>query len=674
MPFRRLGFASLLLLAGAGHAAVVEQPVLKRVVLSTAGLATFEYEAVVEGDAELGLALRMDQVDDALKSMVVEDRGGRVEAMSLPSRDSLATIFRDFAFPQGALESEVSLLSALRGNRVEIAGDQAMAGQLIAVETTQTIQDGKTEQRYRLAVLTDAGLRQVMLDEIQSLRFADPKLQEQVGRALAAIADSRGGQFRTLAIKVAGPGRRTVRLAHVAAAPVWKTAYRLELPENGNAGRLQGWAILENTTGRDWTGVALTLTSGNPVAFRQELYASYNLDRPVVPIDLPNRILPPVDRESFAQNSMMAGSVVPSTSRALAKAAPMGDLRAPAPAPVMAPAAEPPPPPPPMAAEARDTTAQVTLTLPNPVSVASGHSLAVPVIDRSVPARQVGLYAAETNAQHPVIAVELENDGGFGLPPGALTFYGSGAAGTYLGDGRLAALPNGEKRLVSFALDERMAIQRDVSSTTGRVLATIANGVLRIVMTDRQTTIYRIKAAPGAARDLIIEHPRAPDETLVEPAGPGIQLTAARYRFPVSVAAGQELAFTVTIDRPRPELIQLTDADPADLGTYLAMVGIDPGFKAIVQKLVELKGASQDAERRLATLTGESEAIGTEQERIRANLQVVPAGSDLQKRYLRRMGEQEDRLARLQTETDQARARLNETNRALESYISGLKL
>jgi hypothetical protein len=39
-------------------------------------------------------------------------------------------------------------------------------------------------------------------------------------------------------------GSRPVGFSYVVAAPVWKAAYRLVLPKEGGAARLQGWAVV----------------------------------------------------------------------------------------------------------------------------------------------------------------------------------------------------------------------------------------------------------------------------------------------------------------------------------------------------------------------------------------------------------------------------------------------
>ena len=62
---------------------------LKRVMLSSGGVAYVEYEAEIDGDAELPLDVPLDQVDDVLKSIVVFDDKGGVGSASLPGREPL---------------------------------------------------------------------------------------------------------------------------------------------------------------------------------------------------------------------------------------------------------------------------------------------------------------------------------------------------------------------------------------------------------------------------------------------------------------------------------------------------------------------------------------------------------------------------------------------------------
>ena len=190
---------------------------LKRVMLSSGGLGYFEYEAAVEGDATLKLTVSLDQVDDVLKSLVVYDDKGGVGGLSLPGKEPLRQTFKDMPFDQSALESPAALLAALKGAQISVGGTRAVSGRIVSVEEeTQTLHDGKTTtKRTRVALLTDTGLQQFILEDAENLQFADAALRDKIGQALVAIQANRAKDARTLELATRGQGQRTVRVAYI---------------------------------------------------------------------------------------------------------------------------------------------------------------------------------------------------------------------------------------------------------------------------------------------------------------------------------------------------------------------------------------------------------------------------------------------------------------------------
>ena len=77
--------------------------------------------------------------------------------------------------------------------------------------------------------------------------------------------------------------------------PVWKTTYRLVIPtESGRKPFLQGWAIVDNTLGEDWSDVELSLVAGAPQSFIQPLSKPIYTERPVVPIQTGTLVAPEI--------------------------------------------------------------------------------------------------------------------------------------------------------------------------------------------------------------------------------------------------------------------------------------------------------------------------------------------------------------------------------------------
>ncbi len=315
-------------LATPAHAADL---VLKRVMLSSAGVGYFEYEAAVDGPATLGLDVQLDQVDDVLKSLVVFDDAGGVGGIDLPGRDDAHAAFGDVPFGREGLASPLAFLNSLQGVEVSVAGPRPMTGRILhaeAVQDTPAQPNAPAPARTRVSVLTADGLKQFVLEDSEAVQVTDPALRERIARALAATRHETPQDARHLTIHATGPGRRTLRVSYVAAAPLWKASYRLVLPAAGTdpaaKARLQGWATLENTTGTAWSGVTLSVQYGNPVTFHQAIYRSYFVSRPEVPVEVLGRLLPDVDgRARPVMDEVPAPPPPPAPAEAVEPAAPL---------------------------------------------------------------------------------------------------------------------------------------------------------------------------------------------------------------------------------------------------------------------------------------------------------------------------------------------------------------
>jgi hypothetical protein len=647
---------------------------LKRVMLSSGGLGYFEYEAAVDGDSALKLTVPLDQVDDVLKSLVVYDDKGGVGGLSLPGKEPLRQTFKDMPFDQTAFESPANLLGALKGAQISVGGPRALSGRIVSVEEeTQTLNDGKTTtKRTRVALFTSAGIQQFILEDAENLQFADPALRDKIGQALHAIQANRAKEARTLVLSARGQGKRTVRVAYIVAVPVWKASYRLTLPADAAAPKaaLQGWATIENLSGQDWQGVELTLVSGRPIAFHQALYEAYYVSRPEVPVEVAGRLNPFIDR---------GGVTAADVKRA---------------APAFAPPAPAPPPPAsampmpraektgPMSqatnveqVEATDAATQVAFKFPNPVTVENGRTLSIPVIDRQLSTQRLALFQSDTSARNPMAAVRLTNDGDTGLPPGILTIYERDKAGmvAYVGDARLSAFPIGEKRLLAYALDEKITVEREGAQTQRLATGTIAGGVLKYSRVIRQTSTYRVKGPAKEPRQLIIMQRRLPGWDLTKPDAKGIELSEGYYRIPFQLPGGDVTQVAeVAQEQTQHQELRLFDAKGDQIKVFAQATEFDAKTREALTRILQLQQTVADAERKLAQVDTERQQIVQEQARLRDNLGRVPANSDLQRRYLATLDKQETDLEALTKRRADAEKAVETARDALRSYVAQL--
>ena len=260
------------------------------VLLSSGGLAEIVRTVdLADGENRLALEIPADQADDVLKSLLVSDPGGAIVSVTLDGANSVSEAFKRLPLKREDLASTATIAAAMTGYAATIddgAGHKA-GGVILGVGKVPRATEGQPIELPAVTLRQDDGsFAEVLLGPGASIVFADKDLQRRIDAAISAVGAAADTNFRTLSIETMGKGARTVRLSYVVAAPVWKAAYRI-VPAEGGKSRVQGWAVLENGSGDDWSGVQLTLSSANPVALRQRLVDMYWRERRDVPLLLP---------------------------------------------------------------------------------------------------------------------------------------------------------------------------------------------------------------------------------------------------------------------------------------------------------------------------------------------------------------------------------------------------
>jgi hypothetical protein len=664
--------AALLALVGPANAADLS---LQRVMLSSGGVGYFEYEATVDGNATLSLDVPLDQVDDILKSLVVYDDGGTAGEVTLPGREPLTQTFVDLPFDRTALDSAPALLNALQGAEVRVTGAKPMNGRLLrVVDETSRGPDNFAIPRNRVTLLTDGGIEQFILEDADSVAFVDPELQKKVAAALSRLAAYRSDGRRHLTLESHGTGTRSIRVGYVVAVPLWKASYRLSLPGDPRAdhARLQGWAILENFSGQPWHDVSLTLLSGNPVTFRQSLFESYYVTRPNVPVEVAGRVLPKLDTGSIGAELAARDAAAPSPApqqKALAMARSAAEA-VPAPLPPASVPAQI------EAAQAAESVTQIVFALPYNVSVAAGQSLVLPILDRELPAQRIDVYQSSADQRHPLAAIALNNDGETGLPPGVLTLYeqAMAAGATYLGDARLAAFPPGERRMLSYAVNSKVTVDRSSEDQHAIVKAAIAQGVMRLTRLARQITTYRLRAVSDGEHRLLIEQPRLAGWSLATPDPTHVEFSADAYRIPVTLTGSKQNNVVVTMERPLEETIRLLDLADDRLGALVASNELEPSVKKALGELASRRQALGRQNAELDKLKERRRQLVDDEKRLRDNLAAVGRDTALYKQTLDKLGETEATITNLSTAIEKTAAEIETAKEQLQAFVSALIL
>lgn len=672
MERRLYALMVLVLLAtlGAGRAwtqSTQDLPVA-RVALFSSGVGYFEHRGAVSGDAVLSLPFRTAEVDDALKSLVIYDLGGGKAgspSVSYPSLETLDRSLQSFKVDISGFPGVAELMTRLRGAELAIDTPERISGRIVTVEQRPTGQNGV--QRPWLVLATPQGIKAVPVDGITAFNFADRALADDFDKALAMVLGARDADRRTLSVHLAGTGTRQTAVGYVIATPVWKVSYRLDL--RGDKPWLQGWAIVDNPSDQDWNDVSLSLVSGRPVSFIQNLYAPLWLQRPVMPLSIAGTaVARTYDSGVDAVADEYAESEAPSMSRGMAAPAPMAKMAAEsvyggASAPSLDQSSI-------QTASARPAGDQFEFTVQKPVTLPRRQSAMIPLVAGALTAEKVSVFTPGSGSTHPMLGARITNSTGMKLPAGPITVFDGGI---YAGDALLEFLPELDKRLVVYGEDLSVTGDVTASSSTETVGVQIVKGVMTVSRRISYSRTYAFKNASATGRKLVVEHPATSGAELAAPAKPEEQ-TSSVYRFLLSVPAGSQARLEVKERSPSQERVVLSSLSGDSFLYWSSSSDIPPAVRDALKKAIDLKKRSDDAKRLLSDLQARKTELGSDQSRIRQNLDAVGRDSTQGQQYLKRLMDAESELDTLAARIDDAKKGSQDARSAYEAYLGNLSL
>jgi hypothetical protein len=654
---------------------------LSKIVLYSSGVGYFQHDGTVNNRTQLDLRLHTNQINDMLKSLVVQDfGGGRVSTVIYGSRDPVTKTLGSFGINLNGNPTLGQILTQVRGEPVEVTAPNPITGTLLGVEKkTESIGEGSqhriVEQEY-VTLLTEDGFRSLSLANVQRIKLINPALNAELHQALAVLASNHDAQQKTVSITFDGTGSRQARVAYLTETPVWKTTYRLVLDED-KAPYLQGWAIVENQTPQDWRNVTVSLVSGRPISFTMDLYQPLYNPRPVVQPELYANLKPQTYGDAMDELKPMASA--PPARSEMKKERLLGKMaqgfaggRANAPAESG------------LAAEmemgrleegvapmamGEDKGELFEYRIDQPVTLAKHTSALLPIIGQTLQGQKVSLYNQRVNAKHPLNGYRLNNTSALHLMQGPITLFDSG---TYAGDARIEDLPPGQDRLISYALDLKTEVEPTLEGGTQElVTVSLKKGTMLVSRRLVEDRTYLIKNRDQKAKTVLIEQPYRADWKLAEPKQP-TERTRDLYRFSVSVDPGKSSTLRVKETLPIQETILLMESGIDQIVYYQQAKEVSPKVKEALQRVVQLRSKLDDTRAQRTRLDQRTAEITAEHARIRENMQRLQQNSDLYNRYVKKLDQQETELEKLRKEIEALKNTEDEQRRELQNYVMNL--
>ncbi|MDR0525360.1 MAG: DUF4139 domain-containing protein [Spirochaetaceae bacterium] len=641
------------------EAATQESLPLKKLSLFSSGVGYFQHSGTIAGSGELALPFSAEAVNDALKSLVIKDPGSS-PAVSYPSEQTLYQTLRSLSVDLLGSTNILDLLNSLKGAEIEAALPQPVRGRIMFAEHRLNPKSESSE--LYLSLYTDQGLRTIEFREMKGFAFTNPKLNADLTRALDLLMQSRDSDTRMLIVRLPGQASRNVSLSYVIPAPIWKVSYRLDLSQSQPF--LQGWAIVDNDGDTDWENIELSLVTGRPVSFIQNLYPPYRVPRQVVPLGIAGaaeaRSYASGESASSAADDKIAMKEAPQMSYSTAP-----NYSAPRASVVTAGAGE--------TAQAQAAGDWFEFTIKKPVTLARRQSAMLPLVEGTVQAAKTlifsGAKAAPGRPINPAVGAELVNTAGMKLPAGPITVYDGG---TYAGDALIEFLPEGEKRLIAYGED--LSVTGSGTQISNRLVSsvTIRQGIMTIRRTLTYEKTYVFRNAGNETKRLIIEHPISAGTALIEPASYD-EKTDTLYRFTCSLPQGS-LNFTVREERPLTETITLAQLPLNSFVSYTANQEIPAEARRALEGAIALKQKADEAKKNLTELETRRTRLLAEQERTRKNLEAAGGETPPGQEYLKRLAAQDADIDALDETLGRAEQTLRAAEKDYDAYLAELSL
>jgi hypothetical protein len=703
---------------------------LRRVILYKSGVGYFEHAGQVRGNENVEIDLTSSQLDDVLKSLTALDlNGGRIVGANYNSQDPAGHQLESLPVAISDKPKLGELLEELRGTKLEVKNATgAFTGRLMSVEEKdvkgkQSGDDDSKTGREQVSLLGDNGeLRTFALTPSTTLRFVDHDLEQQLARALGLMDSAHQEDTRHLVLTTTGSGERELRVSYISEVPVWKTTYRLVLPSDAShKPLLQGWAIVDNTVGEDWNNVELSLAAGAPQSFIQQLSQPLYARRPVVPLPAGAQITPQIhggtlevwglqnvvrnrvqDSNGNGPGGGVAGApgrggtgrgsgggigsgtargIGPGTGGAMGAGVYGGVGR----------------PPQEGGGETEDTggafsadytqfdivTAAASINaaqgaslgelfeykLRDRVTIHKNQSALVPIVQAEVTAEKVALWNAGMNSARPLSAVWLTNSSAEVLDGGSFSVVDGGA---FAGEGLVASIQPGERRLLSYAADLGMQVVMKgeaAPQTLTRIL--VARGVLRRTVESRQTTTYTIRNEEAQARTLVLEHPVRNGWKLAGDLKPEEQ-SATAYRFRVEVPSKGTTKFVVEETSPTSSQVQLNNFNENMLEMYVTRKELTPELEQALRQILAQKDAIAKLDGDIRQRQDDVQKVFQDQERLRENMKALkgtPEEKALLQRYTGELNDEETQLAASRKEIADLEAKRKQAQADLDASI-----
>jgi hypothetical protein len=327
------------------------------------------------------------------------------------------------------------------------------------------------------------------------------------------------------------------------------------------------------------------------------------------------------------------------------------------------------------AAEGTDLGDLFQYKLKDLVTIHKNESALVPILQAHVRVEKVSLWNASAGSLRPLHALWITNSNPLTLDGGSFSVLEDE---TFAGEGLTDSIKPSEKRLLSYAVDLGVRVDRKIEGIPQRVThVRITRGVMVQTSEMRQTTTYTIRNDDTTSRVVLIEHPLRTGWTIADNGPQPEETTSNLDRFRVSLNPKATQTLELRESQPIETRIALMNLTNDQIGLFLQQKSITPGVEAAFRKIVQQKSQVDSLDAEVSRRDEETRKIFDDQQRLRENLKALkgsPEERALTQRYTHQLADQETRLGTLKQESADLQTKSDEAQKDLNDLIQNLDL
>lgn len=156
-------------------------------------------------------------------------------------------------------------------------------------------------------VLTVSVPRDRVDDFLKSLTVVDAISKQPLPVSIPR-AQAADGDYLVMKLQLPSKAPADVVLTYVTESPAWKPSYRVVVGDKGKV-LVEGWAIVDNTSGEDWNGVRVGVGSSSALSFKYDLWSVRQVHRETLASEEKFAVAPPSGISPYGGGDASGGEV-----------------------------------------------------------------------------------------------------------------------------------------------------------------------------------------------------------------------------------------------------------------------------------------------------------------------------------------------------------------------------